>query len=611
MSRSFINRTEQIIRSKLDEEGFGVGDLAKELGLSRSQVLRKVKASTGKSVNLFIREIRLREAAGLINEGDLNASEIAYKVGFSSPSYFNKCFHEYYRCTPGDFKKNNGNIHPGINRKPTLRRIIFVSAGVLIPIIIFFAVFGDSIFRDKPESFETASIAVLPFLNLSGNNDQEHIADGITEAITLELSKRDGFRVISRTSSMRYKDEKLLSSEIAAELGVDYLLEGSVLQSADSLRVLVQLIKPFPDEKHIWADSYDQKFVNILQLVRTISNQIASEVKLIVSPDENSFEDSPLNKEAYDLYLRARHLWNQQNTASVKGAVDYLNQSIRIDSGFAPAYVTLAEAYISLNKLIRNNEEKLKHRELGRAAIKKALELDPQSGSAYITSGNIAGKFDWNWEEMKTFAEKGLGLEPNNAYGYLLLSKYYLVRGAFEKALEMALIAENLDPINPMTGCLVAERYYLNNDFKRSIEKYRHVLELFPTYGFAWDGIGYAQFMSGHREEAMASWRQLHLIMGNEASAQIFASETLYVALILWLEKAKSETPQYCSNPTIIAMAHVFVNDTAGALEYLEIAYRYRNEDLPTMMLRPHWEPLYAEAGFRDMARNVGITIDF
>lgn len=619
MLSDFIDKVEQVVLSNLEKEGFGVGDLAGELGFSRSQVLRKVKASTGKSVYIVIREIRLREAAKLIQEGEYTASEIAYKVGFSSPSYFNKCFHDNYDCTPGDYRKTirDADNTPAIeakkesSRKSGRLRIILLIAAVLGPIVILLLVFRDSIFQDRDTPALTASIAVLPFLNLSEESDQEYVADGITEGITLELSHHSSIRVISRTSAMRYKGEKVLSSDIATELGVDYLLEGSVMHSADSLRVVVQLIEPFPNEKHLWADSYDQKYVDLLQLVKRISNQIATEVNLAVMPAAATSAVPQVDPEAFDLYLRARHLWNQQNTSSVKRAVEYLLQSISIDSAFAPAYVTLAEAYITLNKLIRDNEEKLRHRELSRAAIAKALELDPELGSAYITRGNIAGRFDWDWETMRTMANKGLSLDPNNAYGYILLSNYYLVRGKFERALEMALFSEKLDPLNPMTGCLVAERYYLIGDYERSIAQYKHVLELYPTYGFAWDGIGYAQFMSGKREEAMQSWRQLHLIMGNQSSADIYATETIDVALHYWLEKAKGETPQYCSNPTIIAMAHIFVDDPVGALEYLDIAYKYRNEDLPTMMLRPHWKSIYSESRFQELAQKMNVAISF
>jgi len=610
MSEDFIGKIEQIVLSNLEQEGFGVSDLSHELGLSRSQVLRKVKASTGKSVYLLIREIRLREAARLIQGSESTASEIAYKVGFSSPSYFNKCFHDFYKCTPGNFKKNKGSPAP-IPEKLKKKSFILIAAAVLIPLIIFTMKFGGNLIKTRTEQAQLASIAVLPFLNLSEEGEQEYVADGITEAITLELSHQNDIRVISRTSAMRYKGEKRLSSDIARELGVDYLLEGSVLHSADSLRVVVQLIEPFQKEKHLWADSYDQKYVDILQLVKRISNQIASEVNLAVTPDAATAESKNVDPDAFDLYLRGRHLWNQQSPRSVRGAVNYLQQSIRIDSGFAPAYTTLAEAYISLNKLIRDNEEKLRHRELGRAAIAKALELDPSLASAYITGGNIAGKFDWDWEEMKTMAEKGLSIDPNNAYGYILLSNYYLVRGKFNKALEMALRSESLDPINPRTACLVAERYYLTGNYQGSIKQYKHVLELYPTYGFAWDGIGYAQYMSGDREEAMKSWRELHLIMGNDSSASIFVTETIDVALNFWLGKAKSETPQYCSNPTIIAMAHIFVDDPDGALEYLDIAYKYKNEDLPTMMLRPHWKPIYDEPRFQELAQKVNVVISF
>ncbi|NQU84985.1 MAG: helix-turn-helix domain-containing protein, partial [Mariniphaga sp.] len=456
MPDAFINNVKKIILVNIENEKFGVTNLASELGLSRSQTLRKVKTATGKSVNLFIREFRLEEAIKLIRSSDFNASEIAYKVGFSSPSYFNKCFLDLFGLTPGEYKKQNDeidleetNLKP-INAKSTkkTKKIFFYLISAVI-VIVGFLIINTNFIQNKDSEYQQASIAVLPLLDLSENQDQLYLADGITDAITLELSKKESIRVISRTSAMMYKDEKKLSSDIAKELGVNLILEGSVLYGSDSLRVVVQLIEPFPKEKHIWANKYDQKSSNILQLVSDISNEIANEIDLAVSPNEKIVEIKKVDPKAYNLYIRGRHLWYQNNTEAVKKAIEYLKESIKIDSSYALAYSTLAEAYISMNKFIQNNEEKMQHRINSRVAInkalKKAIELDGSLGAAYITKGNILRKFDWDWEGVKEMAEKGLQLDPNNSFGHILLSDYYLVNGEHGKAVSEALIAEKLD----------------------------------------------------------------------------------------------------------------------------------------------------------------------
>ncbi len=626
MDNAFINKVKQTILEHIEDEKFGVSELASEIGFSKTQIWRKVKASTGKSINQLIREIRLKEAAKLIQKNEFTASEIAYQVGFGSPSYFNKCFHEYFGITPGDYKeqKEETSTLDGIIQNPTIHiqskslKYFLYSALIIAAIIIGY------LLVNKPKQ---ASIAVLPLLDLSENKDKEYLSDGITEQITLELSKRNDLRVISRTSAMSYKEKDRLSSDIANELDVDYLLEGSVLYSLDSIRVIVQLIKPFPKEKHIWQNSYSEKFENILNLVRGISTEIATEINIIVRPEGMDQVEPIVNPEAYELYLKGLHSWNkeepdayelylkgrhllnQKNTASVKKSVEYLEESIKLDPTFAPSYITLAEDYILLNKFIRNNEEKLIHRQKCREAIDKALELDNTLAEAYITKGNMIGKFDWDWEEMKKMLEKGLRIDPNNSYGHILLSKYYLIKNDFNKALEEALIAEKLDPINPRNGCFVAENYFLANDYKKSLEQYEKVLELFPNDAFAWEGIGHVLYFSGQKEAAQASWGKFLKIMKNDQMASIYANDTFENSINYWLKGATNKEELYCSNPPVIAQAYMFVNKEIESLEYLEIAYKYRNQDLPQYLLHPHFYPLHNNSRFVNIVNKTGITL--
>lgn len=620
MTETFINKIRLIVLKNIENDKFGVSELASELGFSRSQILRKIKAQTEKSANQLIRDIRLEEAVKLLKEGECTASEIAYKVGFSSPSYFNKCFLDQYGFTPGEYKNQNSEVIDGINIqnviKPTsskiLSRVIFST--LIVVILIFVYLFREKAgFLKGNSQFQEASIAVLPLLDLSEKKDKEYLAVGLTDAITLELSKLKGLRVISRGSAMMFQDSTKLYSEIAKKLGVDLLLEGSVIYSTDSLRVIVQLIEPSRKEKHLWADKYDQNSSNIFHLADDISSQIAKEIHLVVSPEIAKTEVKKVDPKAYELYLRGKYLWYQQNTAAMKNAIKYLKESIEIDSSYAPAYSTLAEAYISINKFIRNNDEKLQNRIDSRIAIinalNKAIELDGSLGDAFITRGNMLGKFDWDWEGMKKMAEKGLQLNPNNSYGHILLSNYYLIKGDINNAINEALLAEKLDPLNPRTGCLVAERYFLDKQFDKSINQYNKVLELFPGYGFAWDGIGYAQFISGQREAAIKSWEKLHVIMGNNDMAEYFKANAVEKALHHWLELATTGESLLCSNPTIIAQAQMFVNEKEGALEYLELAFEVKNEDLPTMLLRPHFSPLQNEPRFKELVKKVGVTL--
>ncbi len=619
MSQTFIKRIEQIILSNLENEKFGVSELATKMGLSRSQILRKIKSITGRSSNVYIREIRLREAVKLIFNTDLTASEIAYKVGFSSPSYFNKCFLDYYNKTPGEFKKANEEkelINISLPKKSSIknRPSYWVWIVLLVMIISLFGFyFEKKIINGDINKFpQYASIGVLPLDDYSENRDFDYLASGITEAINLELSKNKSIRVISRGSCERFKNNKNLPyTKIAKELDVDLLLEGSVFPNNDSILVVVQLIKPFPKEKHIWSNKYHHSTNNVLQLVQNISNEIATEISSTLKPKSFNRKIYKINPEAYNLYLKGRHLWNTQKTRyeSLINARQYLEESIKIDPNFAMAYVTLTETYISLNKLTGDNNERIANRENARKTIDIALDLDKSLAEAYITKGNLIGKFDWNWNKMREMAVKGLEIEPNNANARHLLSNYYTIKGNYQKAIDEAIIAESLDPLNPVTGCLVAESYYIAGDFNNSIKKYNEVLELEPDYGFALNGIGYAYYQKGNINKTMKSWRRLQTIMKNDSLGWYYDNTSFMESLHFYLNKAKLNTPGFCSNPTVISSIQMMTNKTSDAFEYLKIAYKNKNEDLPIMITYPDFYPLHTKPDFKDLAQNIGVIL--
>lgn len=620
IENGFSSKIKNVVKMNMENDRFGVSELASELGLSRSQTFRKIKAITGKSANHFIREIRLEKAVELLDEGDQTVSEISYQVGFNSPSYFNKCFHDAYGITPGDYRNHNDTNTENDLKKSDSNKLRKVSIGkfsvflalVIITFLSVILVSRNSKFSPKSNGI---SIAVLPLLDLSENRNMEYMAVGLTDAITLELSRIKDLRVISRGSTMIFQDSIIPYSEIANKLNVDLLLEGSVIFNADSLRVTVQLIEPFPNEKHLWANKYVQNSSNVIQLADDISTQIANEINIVVNKNNGETTSRKVNPKAFEYYLKGKFLWKNQNPESVTKAIDYLNRSIEIDSGFAPSYSALAECYIIMNKFIRNNEEKLKNKLESRMAINnalnKAITLDGSLAEAYITQGNILGKFDWNWEGMKEMASKGLRLNPNNPYGHILLSNYWAIKGDYKMALKEALKAENLDPLNPLTGSFVCEIYMLAGKYDEAIKKYNQELELFPNYGLAWNGIGIAYYLQDEKDKAKDSWIELHKIMGNNDMAEYFENANFNNSVNHWISEATSGSKLYCSNPAIIAMANLFVGRDQAALDYIENAYKYKNEDLPLIIINPVFKSLNKEPRFIDIASKVGVSLNF
>ena len=610
MLNTFISKVKETILSNIQNEKFGVSELASELNISRSQLLRKIKSATGKSANQLIREIRLEKAAKMLLDTDITASEISFKTGFSSPSYFNKCFLDYYNLTPGEFKNSKGNTKI-ISSKTTFsvfkkyKKLQLLLFSILVIVILAFGL--KLITKDKNSK---SSIAVLPLLDLSENKDKDYLVDGLTEAITLELAKNESIRVISRGSAMKFKGKTNLYSQIANELDVDLLLEGSILHHGDSLRVVVQLIQPFPKEKHIWQSSYNRSPSDIFGLVHNVSNEIANEISAAVIPQETNYNYNP-NPKAYDLYLKGRHLWNFQKSQefSLLKALDYLNEAIKIDPKFASPYVVIAETYLAMNSLVLDNEEKIKYRNRASIAVEEALKLDSLNAEAYVTKGNVVGKFGWQWNEMKILAEKALNLDPNNANARALLSNYYLIKGNYERAIEEAKIANKLDPINPYIGCLVAERYYINHEYQKSITIYKKVIELNPNYGLAFNGLGFAYYQSGNKDKAIESWQKMQYIVGNNALGECYDKNSYEDCFRFYLKNAKSDTPRFCRNPLVIAQVHMMLNEEEEALESIKIAQHYKSADLGVMLAYPDFHKLKRLPQFQEILKGVGVKI--
>jgi len=518
-----------------------------------------------------------------------------------------------YQVTPEGIKKTTKYSKEQSNTSTTNKRLnILILIGLVAAIAVSFfnRSAPNSTSSNTTDLLFERSIAVLPFEDYSSGGDGEWFCDGVTEDIRSNLSKIKSInKVISYTSVMQYKENRPTIPEIAKKLGVSYVLEGSVRKHKDKIIITAQLIDA--NDRQIWSDHYDSNFDKVFEIQNDVSKKIVQQLKIAISPEEEKVLNTqePDNFEAYELYLRGRHLWNQQNTESIKRSIEYLEESLKLDSTFAPAYVILAEDYILMNKFIPNNEEKLIHRKKSREAISKAIELDNTLAEAYITKGNMIGKFDWDWEEMKKMLEKGLQIEPNNSYGHMLLSKYYLIQNKYNKAIEEALLAEKLDPLNPRIGSFVAKNYFIANDYKRSIDQYEKVLKLSPNYVFAWEGVGHVQYFSGQKKTAQTSWGKFLRDMGNDYMADLYSNESFDNSINYWLKGATKGEELYCSNPTVIAQAHMFVDKKQGALEYLELAYKYHNEDLPIYILEPHFYSLYHEPRFKEIVQKTGVIL--
>ena len=456
--------------------------MAFELNLSSSQLLRRIKNITGKTATEFIRDTRLQEAAKLIKESQFTASEISFQIGFSSPSYFNKCFHDHFGLTPGEYKEKSEKqiikeeTQPK-QKKPThfkhQKNILLIILSVVV-IIISFILIKNSINTKKKE--QTYSIAVLPVKCLSNDKTNQYFADGVMDDIMNHLSTIKEFRVISRTTMEQYRKTNKTAPEISKELKVSHIIESSFQKHKDSVMIIVQLIDAKKD-KHIWSKKFEREFKNIFTLESEIAKEIAEELKVTLSPDEiEQIETNPTeNIEAYTLYLKGRFFWHQRTGKDLDKSVYYFNRTLELDSTYALAYAGLSDSYFIMAwwGLMPKDEGFNK----GIKFAQKALSINNDIAEAHATLGAIV-TWQWNWMDAENELKLAISLNPNNATIHQYYSELLNLLGRNKEAREQINLALELNPYSLMMNKVNSFLYYNISDYQRAIEAYYTTLDL-------------------------------------------------------------------------------------------------------------------------------------
>lgn len=521
--QSFIRKLTAIIQANLGNENFGAKELAHESGMSLYRLNRRLHSINGKTSSRFIREVRLQKAHELLQNEAYTVSEVAFKTGFSSPSYFISCFHEYFGHPPGKVAKLDSDNHkqiphvasaPGKNRQVS-SSFLFVSSGVLILAVLFYLAYNlfsgnFSAEKNTPAVDTRKSIAVLPFRNLSKNPDDQYIYDGVMEEIFNSLAKMHELRVISRTSVEQYRNTDKTIPVIGQELDVDYIIEGSGQKIGNTFRIRVQLIEVATD-MHIWSKPFQHKMKETKKLFRIqsrIAQNIASELKLTITPDEKALiEKVPSsNSSAYNLYLKAndyrKDYEKTRNRSSYQTTVDLYNAAIAIDSAFAKAYTGLAFAF--WNRYYYETYFEENYLDSCRVLAEKALSFDSLLDEAYYLKGQYY-RVNGQGEEALGNYDKALKINPNYfaAYerkGYLLnwvLGDYVKGLNNNHKALNLIRGKERSESLKDLG------RDYLDVGFIDKAKYYYHEAFVLDSNKASWLGnIAFVEFCQGNFEQA-------------------------------------------------------------------------------------------------------------
>lgn len=418
---TFIEQVEAIILENLANEQFGVSELANAMHMSRSNLLRKIKKQTQLSASQFIRQIRLKQAMALLKEGSSTVSEISYQVGFGSTSYFIKCFREHYGHPPGEVGKGSVEVETE-NIKPNYLKIYRwpIIAGTSIVLLIFaYFIFNKT---DAVQKLEVKkSIAVLPFKNESADSTNLYFVNGLMESALNNLQKIEDMRVISRTSVERYRKTDKGVPEIAEELNVNYLVEGSGQRIGNQVLLNIQLIEASTDTP-IWVEQYNQEVEDIFAVQNDVAKKIADAIAAVVTPAElEQIEKKPTeNLLAYDYYLQALDPYYSRTTEGLEIAIPFFEKALEEDPEFALAYANLAISYYYLDIFQRQK----KYTDLINNYSDKALLYDSKNDISLISRA----LYYMHTEEYRLalpHLEKALEYNPNSADVVQVLSILY------------------------------------------------------------------------------------------------------------------------------------------------------------------------------------------
>lgn len=356
--------------------------------------------------------------------------------------------------------------------------------------------------RNPPH--EKVMLAVLPFANLSGDTHEDYFADGLTEEMIAQLGQLQPTRlgVIARTSTVRYKDTKETAAQIGRELGVGYLLEGSVRRGGERVRVTAQLIQT-SEQSHLWAETYERPLADVLEIQKEIAEKITHSLSIQLLPvDANTSAHSHLTLESYDKYLLGLHALGEGTRESVTKAIQYFQEAIEKDPKDARLYEALAEAYNASTTYYSSPNEVMPR---AKEAAQRALELDPNLASAHVTLANVLLLFDWNWPAAETEYRRALEINPNSPEAQLGYATYLATLGRSEEAIARVQQAYLFDPLAVESRNEALWIYYFSGRMPETIEQAQKTIELEPEAGLPYAMLAMAYARMGKRAETLAS----------------------------------------------------------------------------------------------------------
>lgn len=469
-------------------------------------------------------------------------------------------------------------------------------------LLVAVGVIGYLFLRPTQEPFQRIeSLAVIPLVNLSGDPQQEYFADGMTEALITNLGKVSSLRVISRTSAMQYKGVKKTLPQIARELGVDAVIEGTVQRSGNRVRITAQLLRARP-EAHLWAGSYERENHEILSLQSEVAQAIVNEVEMNVTSGERARPISarPVNPEAYEAYLRGRHFW-ALNFGEASKALNYFQKATQLDPSFAPAYGGMSLYYTMAGFYQPPKEVFPKAME----AARSALQLDPELAEAHAALGYAKLNYEWDWPGAEREFRRAVELNPSSSDAHLMYAVYLTAMTRFDEAASEAKRARQVDPFSPMVNHLGAWVSMNSRRYDEAIGQFKSTLTIEPGYKPAHSWLASCYILKGMYPEAYREFNAAGIHSGDPTLGYLDAVTGKKRTAIKALEAMKRTAEHEYVDPYNMAVLYCGLGDKDGAIASLERAYEERSASMPQMKMEPWFDPLRSDPRFQDLLRRM------
>ncbi len=465
--------------------------------------------------------------------------------------------------------------------------------------------------RSQSGPKRSTSLVVLPLENLSGDQGQDYFADGMTDELIANLAKIRSLRVISRSTAMAYKGTRKPLSEIARELDVDAVVEGTVLREGSRVRITAELVQVSTDH-HLWAETYESQIGDVLALQNRVSSAIVHEIRINLTPEDRArlAKNPAIAPEAYENYLKGRFYWNKRSDENLMKAIGYFEQAARQDRDYALAYAGLSDCYAIIGATIFGTMPVDEAAPKARDAARRALDIDPDLAEAETSLATLKFNYDWDWSGAEEGFQRAIQSNPSYATAYQRYSLYLMAMGRFQDGFQQINKARELDPLSISINFSLGWRLYMARQYDRAIEQLRNTLEMDPSYELPHLVLGQAYEQKGAFALAIPELRKaVDLSHGTplmvSALAHAYAregnqdeAEKLLTNLVRYSNK------QYVS-PYYFAVVYVGLGENEKAMEWLERAFADRSNGLVFMNVEPELDSLRANPRFVALQQRV------